>query len=363
MNHTSPSPAELRQENLRLRQRILELENQVKALGKSPGAQREGDEKFFKLLADVSMGVIYIFQEGAYQYVNQAFLRMSGYTREEIDRLHYLELIHPDHREFIKAATELALTGDTADLPQEPEIRIVRKDGEHRWIRFLPTIIQYRGKPAILANAMDITAQKTMEEWLQTQRRQYRDVIESVDQAICILDQKGIISYINSTGAGLLGSPASGIAGTTLAELLGQDNSDTLSHLGELKTGESLTIEHTVRTGKDTPRRVRIVFQPMTDKQDRYMGVFAKLVPEGSRPADSSDSSPHSAHIHRRDKVSGDLPTMLTICASCKRIRETDESWHLPESYFFKRLQIDFSHSICPECMATLYPDFLQSGK
>jgi|GEM_PF-4972801 len=364
MEHSSPSPAELRQENHRLRQRILELENQVKSLGHSTGDQPAEDEKFFKLLADASMGAIYIFQEEAYQYVNQAFLRMSGYTREEIDRLHYLELLHPDHREFIKAATEQALTGETDDLPQEPELRIVRKDGEQRWVRFLPTIVQYRGKPAILANAMDITSQKTMEEWLQTQRRQYRDAIESVDQAICLLDEDETISYINSIGADLLGYPASDIPGKPFAGFLGQDAPENISsRLGGLQTGKSVTFDCTVITGEGTSRIVRMIFRPMRDKQDRYLGAFGKLMEVISRPASSPDGHTSAGDSIRREHTPGHIPAFLTICASCKRIKETDESWHPPESYFLKQLQIDFSHSICPECMEKLYPGFLQSGE
>lgn len=56
----------------------------------------------------------------------------------------------------------------------------------------------------------------------------------------------------------------------------------------------------------------------------------------------------------------GDL---VPICASCKRIRLIDRSpndmssWKPLEAYFGDTHRTKFSHSICPECTAKLFPD------
>lgn len=53
-------------------------------------------------------------------------------------------------------------------------------------------------------------------------------------------------------------------------------------------------------------------------------------------------------------KLSGLLP----ICASCKRIRDKKGGWQQIEDYISDHSEADFSHSICPECARTLYPEF-----
>jgi hypothetical protein len=60
------------------------------------------------------------------------------------------------------------------------------------------------------------------------------------------------------------------------------------------------------------------------------------------------------------------LEGILPICAQCKRIRIEDgqsdnpRSWIKIENYLSARTDAQFSHSICPECMQKLYPEYAQ---
>jgi hypothetical protein len=47
---------------------------------------------------------------------------------------------------------------------------------------------------------------------------------------------------------------------------------------------------------------------------------------------------------------------VLTICASCKKIHE-GEKWQQIEAYVRDRSQVEFSHTMCPECTALWYPE------
>jgi hypothetical protein len=55
------------------------------------------------------------------------------------------------------------------------------------------------------------------------------------------------------------------------------------------------------------------------------------------------------------------LTGILTVCASCKRIRDANGCWHQIESYIHDKSKVDFSHSICPECEKKLYPEFMKN--
>jgi hypothetical protein len=48
-----------------------------------------------------------------------------------------------------------------------------------------------------------------------------------------------------------------------------------------------------------------------------------------------------------------ELQRMIPICSICKKIRNDKESWSLIESYFKEHWDVDFSHSLCPECYRT----------
>lgn len=56
------------------------------------------------------------------------------------------------------------------------------------------------------------------------------------------------------------------------------------------------------------------------------------------------------------------LRGILPICSCCKRIRDDAGYWHQVEVYVRDHTGAEFSHSICPECMQKLYPDFVQKS-
>jgi PAS domain-containing protein len=48
-----------------------------------------------------------------------------------------------------------------------------------------------------------------------------------------------------------------------------------------------------------------------------------------------------------------ELRRMIPICCSCNKVRDYTDSWSRIESYFKQHWDVDFSHSICPECYQT----------
>ena len=53
----------------------------------------------------------------------------------------------------------------------------------------------------------------------------------------------------------------------------------------------------------------------------------------------------------------------VPMCSSCKGIRDKDGVWTSFEKYFDEKMDILFSHGICPECAKKLYPDFYNKIK
>lgn len=51
------------------------------------------------------------------------------------------------------------------------------------------------------------------------------------------------------------------------------------------------------------------------------------------------------------------LEGLLPICASCKDIRDDAGNWQQVEAYVGQRTNVEFSHSVCPDCRNKLYPE------
>lgn len=51
------------------------------------------------------------------------------------------------------------------------------------------------------------------------------------------------------------------------------------------------------------------------------------------------------------------LSGLIPICSSCKNIRDDKGYWEQIELFIRDNSEADFTHSICPDCIKTLYPE------
>ncbi len=155
--HVEERTAELVAANKQLKAEIEERKQSQEAL-------RESEEKY-KTLTESSLTGIYIHQDGEYVFVNDRFAQIHGYKPDELLGEHHLTLIHPDERTRVKQIGSKRLNGEPA--PKHYEARRLRKDGEAVWCATIAVRIEYRGKPAIMGNIVDINEHKLAEQALR----------------------------------------------------------------------------------------------------------------------------------------------------------------------------------------------------
>ncbi|HEY3416986.1 MAG TPA: PAS domain S-box protein, partial [Armatimonadota bacterium] len=134
----------------------------VTELKRAEDALRES-EALFRSLAENANAVIGIVQGTKFVYVNTYFLRLSGYPREELLGLDISQLVSPKFREMVMERAQMRQSGELT-IPTEYEFEVIAKDGSVRWVDFSAALTEYRGKPAIIAIAYDVTARKQAEE-------------------------------------------------------------------------------------------------------------------------------------------------------------------------------------------------------
>ena len=52
------------------------------------------------------------------------------------------------------------------------------------------------------------------------------------------------------------------------------------------------------------------------------------------------------------------LRGLLPICASCKKIRDDKGYWNHIEVYISNHANVDFTHTLCPDCVRHFYPEY-----
>ncbi len=127
---------------------------------------KESEEKF-RALAENSPVAIMIYQDDYFVYTNPAGQYISGYSKEELYRMRFWELIHPDYREMVRSRGKMRQSGKQA--PQRYDFKIITKEGKEKWVNLTGATTRFRGKPAAFISVIDITEQKEGVQALQFQ--------------------------------------------------------------------------------------------------------------------------------------------------------------------------------------------------
>lgn len=122
-------------------------------------------EERFRIVAENARAVFGIVQGKRFVYANPFLAELSGYSVEEILSMDFVEMVHPDYREQVADYARRRQLGEP--VPAHYEFAMVTKAGETRWMDFAPGLSEYRGRPAIVGTAFDITARKRAEDSLR----------------------------------------------------------------------------------------------------------------------------------------------------------------------------------------------------
>ena len=179
---------------------VLVIATDITERKRSEEALREGESKF-RALTETTTAAIFMFQGAKMLYVNPAAELITGYSHDEILRMNFWDVIHPDYRDLVK---ERGLARqDQSDVPARWEVKLQTKAGEVRWVDYVATLFDYGGGPAVLGTAVDITERKRAED----ERRSLESQVQHAQklESLGVL-AGGIAHDFNNLLTGILGS-------------------------------------------------------------------------------------------------------------------------------------------------------------
>jgi PAS domain S-box-containing protein len=184
---------------------------------------RESEERF-RQLAEHIHGVFWMADphQRRLLYVSPAYERVWGRTAESLyaDYSSFLEAVHPDDRERAAAALPRQAAGEATSL----EYRIVRPDGEVRWVwdRGFPIRDESGRVVRVAGIAEDVTERKQTEQQIEDHRRLLNAITDNASASLFIMDEHQRCVFMNPA--------AEQMTGYTLAEVKGRILHDVIHH-------------------------------------------------------------------------------------------------------------------------------------
>jgi PAS domain S-box-containing protein len=179
----------------------------------------EGD--IYRLIVKNTNEGVVVAQGDQLCYINNRAIEISGYSQEELLSRNFIELVYPNDREFIAITYIKKLRGEKA--PDTISFRILTKGGQIKWILGSSFRISWKGRPALIGFATDITLQKKAEEKLRESEETLRVLLNSTHDLALLVDLDGTVLAVNNKAAQRYGKDPEEIIGTNIYPLMPSD--------------------------------------------------------------------------------------------------------------------------------------------
>jgi diguanylate cyclase (GGDEF)-like protein/PAS domain S-box-containing protein len=144
-------------------------------------------EAGFRALAEDAPCAIFIVQGAEIRFANRAAREITGYSTDDFEHCALWDVVHPDDRERVR---RLVADMYSSSAPSRYEVKLVRKNGQPRWVDFSASALNYRGRPAIMGVGLDITERKLADARIEALA--YRDALTGLPNRRLLQDRVGV---------------------------------------------------------------------------------------------------------------------------------------------------------------------------
>ena len=188
-----------------------ELQAQSEELREAYETLQKSEVRFRRLVNQAPIPLCFVNKDGVLMYFNDRFVKTFGYTHEDVPTLkEWWQLACPDenYRRWVVATWETAVqraVREQIDI-QPIEYNVTCKDGTVRIVEisgiviednFLATFIDLTDRNMAEKMLRESEAQRKVAEVIETERKRFFDVLETLPAMICLLTADYHVAFAN----------------------------------------------------------------------------------------------------------------------------------------------------------------------
>jgi len=269
--------------------RIRGTRQDVTAVRSREAQLREAEERFRLAFDEAPIGVALVALDGRWLRVNRALCQIVGYPAEEMLKLGFQDITHPDDVGADMEAIGRLLPGELET--HQVEKRYLHAGGHVVWVQLNVSLARDdRGLPLyFITQIQDITGRKATEEKVRSSEERFRGLMESAPDAMVIVGANGRIVLVNRQTEQLFGYDRDELLGQPVEILIPEQfRSRHAAHrtgfVDDPKVrpmGAGLELFGVRRDGTEFP--VEISLSPMETDEGRLVSAAVRDITERKR--------------------------------------------------------------------------------
>lgn len=244
-------------------------------------ALRKSEERLELALKGADLGLWdYNLQTREAFFSNRA-IELGGHSPDEAepDISRWGSRVHPEDITRVTEAFNAHVEGRSPMYDCEHRVR--HKSGEYIWIATRGKLVERdeQGNPLrIVGTSLDITDRKLAEEALRKSEEQYRMLVETMGESLVILDENGMVTFVNNRFCEVSGYSRDEIMGRFVWEYTSQVDLETIREQMELRRQGLGGSYETVLTNKDG-RELHVIIssRPIFDNDGSFKGTLSVI--------------------------------------------------------------------------------------
>ncbi|HSM23866.1 MAG TPA: PAS domain S-box protein, partial [Anaerolineaceae bacterium] len=184
---------------------------------------RASEEKFRDIFESANVGKA-ITTDSKTVSINQAFADMLGYKREDLEKLPWHDITHPEDIMKTEKMVSALYNGEVDAVRYEK--RYNHKNGSHVWVDISVKAHRDpdRNVEYFFSTIIDISEKKLAEEKLRASEEQYRLLIENQKDMIVKVDAEGRFLYVSPSYCRMFGKNEEQLIGEKFAPLVHEED-------------------------------------------------------------------------------------------------------------------------------------------
>lgn len=320
--------------------------------------RQQEDRRFRSILEAAPDAMLICNQDGDIVLANTQCEKVFGYRPDELYG-RSLSVLMPER--FRKVHAEhfgrFFLHAVTRPMGKDLVLNGLHKDGSEIPVEISLSPLHFEEGLHALAAVRDVTERRRMESELRRNEVRYRSLFENSMDGILLTMPDGTILDANPSACAQFGRTREEIIAAGRQALIDMSDPATMRMLEERKRTGKARAELRARKpdGSLFPvETASAIFKDMEGCQ--FTCIVQRDISEKKRAElEREQMIQELKEALTKVKV---LSGLLSICASCKKIRDEQGKWEALEVYIRDRSAVDFTHGLCSECFKKLYPDF-----